>query len=198
MSKESKHRIHSLACVGVTAILWCASCTSPGASTQGPYAADIEAIYQRTENSFVRGVLMDGVIAESEYIEATEREARCMKDAGLTVIKDSNGTNGFQDHPSMSNEEEMKVVNQCSEQSGLMDIEALYTEMRANPDRVDWQAAERDCLIEAGVLERSATFDDVNRWYESEAVRTHSDIANICSQDALGHLGLKQKLKDAR
>ncbi len=162
-------------------------------SDTSPYADEFDEAMKSTDNSFIRSALSDYAITDAEYAEAVENEARCLQDHGFEVQKDPNGRNGIRSRSDISNDEQMKLTQECSEQSGLAEIEPLYWEVKANPHRVDWRAAERDCLVEFGVLEKGTTVEEMDRWLNSGEIEQVKDIAYVCSQDPLGYLGLKEK-----
>ena len=63
----------------------------PGVSP-GPYSGDFISLLERLEgrtdsaSDFVRRVLDDGVITESEFNESVDLQAQCMRDAGLSPV----------------------------------------------------------------------------------------------------------------
>lgn len=158
----------------------------------GPYAAQLKESYENASSDFVRNVLADGVVSDSEFSELQNRLLTCWRDHGYKQGRvEADGKLSVEDRTDISEEEEAKIFSQCSEQAGVPEIEGLYWSMRNNPDNLDWPSAERDCLVRAGLLEAGTSVDEMNQWYANGGVGSRSHAAYVCSQDALGHLGLQ-------
>ncbi|QPK81923.1 hypothetical protein G7Y41_03655 [Schaalia sp. ZJ405] len=148
--------------------------------------------YRKSESSFFREAISDEMISEAEYHEANEREAQCLRDNGFTgVIYHSDGTSEYDARSDISHEKEMSLVKECSVKTGGLDVSIWYNILNANPDNVDWPSAQRDCLVKAGVLEPGTTVEEMNRWYDEKGKGSDSRAAYVCSEDALGKLGLE-------
>lgn len=161
-------------------------------SFTGPYALELSEAYENATSDFVRNALADGVVKDSEYSELQNRVIECWRENGYSDAKVlTDGGLSAEDRTDISDEEEGRIFDRCSTQAGVPEIEGLYWAMRQNPDHVDWPSAERDCLVRAGLLEAGATVEEMNEWYMSGDPASQSRAAYVCSQDALGHLGLQ-------
>ncbi|MDC4233774.1 hypothetical protein M3T53_08670 [Actinomyces sp. B33] len=137
-------------------------------------------------------MIADGVITDAEYAEAQSRSRQCLEDNGFTgIVQNPDGTRSIDVRTDISEEEESRLKTECDDHSGLIDTEIWYRMLKANPDNVDWPSAERDCLVKAGLLEAGTTVEEMNQWYVSGDPASRSYEAYVCSQDALGHLGLQ-------
>ncbi|QPK81926.1 hypothetical protein G7Y41_03670 [Schaalia sp. ZJ405] len=85
----------------------------------------------------------------------------------------------------------MEIIDTCSKEIGSDLISIWYHLLTTNPDNVNWPSAQRDCLVKAGVLEPGTTVEEMNRWYDEKGKGSDSRAAYVCSEDALGKLGLK-------
>lgn len=161
-------------------------------SFTGPYALELSDAYQNSESEYFRESVRDGMITDSEYFEAQNRSRQCLEENGFTgIVMNPDGTGSIDARTDISEEEESRLKVDCDTKSGLIDTEIWYRSLKANPENVDWPSAERDCLVRAGLLEAGATVEEMNEWYMSGDPASQSRAAYVCSQDALGHLGLQ-------
>ena len=159
---------------------------------EGPYAGELEEAYRNSASDFFRAAVADGKITDTEYYEAQERAKSCLEDNGFTgVMYDKNGGSSTAERTDIDEDEEVALHQKCEATSGLADTEIWYFALNANPDNLDWPSAERDCLVRAGLLEAGTSVDEMNQWYANGGVGSRSHAAYVCSQDALGHLGLQ-------
>lgn len=158
----------------------------------GPHASQMEEDYRSSESPFFRQVIFDGKVTEAEYREAREKEANCLVEHGFTGVQfNSDGTSSMDVRSDLSDQEQLAVADECSRTTGSDLVSVWYNTLAANPDNVDWPTAERDCLVKAGLLEPGTTVGEMNRWFEQKGKGSDSRAAYVCSEDALGKLGLK-------
>ncbi|MCD4558113.1 hypothetical protein [Schaalia sp. lx-100] len=151
----------------------------------GPYAKEIAEDYASASDYF-KAVIVDEQVSDAEYQEARERAAQCWRDNGFTGIKFfARGGGSVEDRSDMPVEQWRKIYTGCEEKAGLIDTEIWYWKLRTNPDNVDWPAAERDCLVQAGFLEKGSSVADMNRWYDSADPRVSSPETHECASDPL-------------
>lgn len=158
----------------------------------GPHAAQIAEHYREAESDFFREVIADEKVTEAEFLESAERNKQCLIDQGFTgIIFHKDGTSQYDVRTDISEEEESQLSVQCAEESGYIYTSIWYFTLTANPDNIDWKTAERDCLVNAGVLEPGTSVEEVAEWHDSGAYLAHQHQAYICSKDPLGKLGVK-------
>lgn len=158
----------------------------------GPHADQMTRDYQDSNSDYFHQVIADGLVTEAEFHEGNERYAGCLRDKGFMNVEfHSDGTSSFDDRTDISDQEERQIADDCSLETGHSFVSMWYYTLAANPDNVDWPSAERDCLVKAGLLEPGTTVEQMNQWYEDEGKGSDSRQALVCSQDALGKLGLK-------
>ncbi|MCD4558114.1 hypothetical protein [Schaalia sp. lx-100] len=151
----------------------------------GPYAKEMAEAYASASDYF-KAVIADEQVSDAEYRESQERAAQCLRDNGFTGVAYSpRGGGSIDSRTDISEEEEKKLHIDCEEKAGLIDTEIWYWKLRTNPDNVDWPAAERDCLVQAGFLEKGSSVADMNRWYDSADPRVSSPEAHECASDPL-------------
>lgn len=161
-------------------------------SFEGPYGEQMAEDYRASDSEYFHQVIADGVVSEEEFREGNEREAQCLRDRGFTtVIFNSDGSYSFDDRSDISDEEERRLADDCSQVTGNKFVSLWYRTLTANPDNADWSSAERDCLVKAGLLESGTSVEEMNYWYEQKGKGSDSYEAYVCSQDPLGKLGLK-------
>lgn len=158
----------------------------------GPYADQMAQDYADSTSEHFKKVIFDGAVTEAEYLETRENMTRCLQDQGFTgVTFNPDGTSEFDVRSDMTDDEQLKVADQCSKTTGNFMVSLWYNQLTANPENVDWPSAERDCLVKAGLLEPGTTVTEMNQWYERGGKGSRTHEAWVCSQDALGKLGLK-------
>lgn len=134
----------------------------------GPYTDLMSEYYVKSESSFFREVISDERVTDEEYREAQERAKKCLVDLGFTGIAYFlDGGSRVDDRTDISDEEETALHDRCEWITGFGETEIWYGMLRRNPDNVDWPAAERDCLVRAGLLAEGTTVEEMNRWYDS-------------------------------
>ncbi|WP_165218131.1 hypothetical protein [Schaalia sp. ZJ1691] len=148
--------------------------------------------YRTSDSPFFRQVIADGQVTEAEYWEARDREKKCLIEQGFTGVEFlADGTSSVDVRSDISDDEQMEIIDTCSKENGSDLISIWYHLLATNPDNVDWPSAQRDCLVKAGVLEPGTTVEEMNRWYDEKGKGSDSRAAHVCSEDALGKLGLK-------
>lgn len=110
---------------------------------KGSWAADLRRDYLEYHDQYWRAAIADGKISEREYDEVRNRSIQCMRDAGLTDARTvEDGYISYTDIPSIPQEEQHAIGTGSGKSSGLYQLENCYTQLRAIPDILDWQAGE--------------------------------------------------------
>lgn len=161
---------------------------------EGPWAEDLRRDYMDNDNEYWHKVIANGHISEREYDEHRNRLITCLHDGGLKSAELDKGHVTYADDPALSDQEENQIMTACDDQEASVMFDIWYHNLRANPDNLDWQAAELECLINYGLLQPGATRADVQAWYESEENRQRQKEAYICAKDPFGKLGLAEEL----
>lgn len=200
MTTFSSTRVQLLAIALILGISGCSSFEQTSLSVSergmpsftGPYANEMAEAYRNSESPFFKEAISDASITEAEFREGNEREAQCLRDKGFTnVVFHADGSSEYDVRADISGEQEKALVKECSVTTGNLDVSVWYDLLRTNPDNVDWPTAERDCLVKSGLLEPGTSVEEMNRWYDEKGKGSDSRAAYVCSEDALGKLGLK-------
>lgn len=167
-----------------------ADCSSPSAPNPAPSGAKIAptltALFQQTlderkdtlsdfEKEVIQRAIASGKISATDYQEAINRYAMCMKDAGYEEVftQQSNGLTSIK--PTMPTSGDVnKWVEAYSDKSDAcargnrVIIESLYRDQQGNPDLLtDPVAIIVTCLRKQGVITDTFTAEDLRKWTEN-------------------------------
>ncbi|KAB7788515.1 hypothetical protein [Bifidobacterium cebidarum] len=110
----------------------------------GPYAAEFKQEYEKAPTDLVRNILKDGTITQTEVQEAYDAYNKCLEPYGLQATWNAEqGESMGQFRGSMSDDEQLKIMDQCHAKTGAGNISSLYIAMQNNPDHVDQVDLER-------------------------------------------------------
>ncbi|WP_055426638.1 hypothetical protein [Bifidobacterium aesculapii] len=130
----------------------------------GPYAAEFRKAYEEAPTDLARNILKDGRITEAEIQEVYDDYNTCLEPYGLQATWSAEqGEAMGRYRGSMSDDEELKVMDECHAKTGAGDISSLYAATNANPDNVDQAAMERSvyqCYAKHGLLPRPIGEDE--------------------------------------
>lgn len=133
-------------------------------ATASPWADDIRALGQESEIELVQGVTEDGGITQAEFEEVQQAYISCHEDRGfpIEVRTIENGLWSYRGTgaPVGDGAAWEKVGKECSQSSGLLDIEPLYGELFVNPDREDFGELVVECLVDIEAVDRSYTAEN--------------------------------------
>lgn len=174
MDKERmRHDVRHALALLVSAALFasCAACGSPsniGGSAiesraangeptfSGPYAAEFTQEYKKAPTDLARGILKDGKITQAEVQEVYDSYNKCLEPYGLQATWSvEQGESMIQFRGSMSDDEQLKVMDQCHAETGAGNISSLYADIQSNPDHIDQVAFERkiyQCFVKHDLL----------------------------------------------
>ncbi|NEG54716.1 hypothetical protein [Bifidobacterium platyrrhinorum] len=122
----------------------------------GPYAAEFKQEYEKAPNDLVRNILKDGTITQSEVQEVYDAYNKCLEPYGLQAtwsVEQGESVGRFRG--SMSDDEQLKIMDQCHAETGAGNISSLYATMHDNPDHIDQVALEREvyqCYVKYDLL----------------------------------------------
>lgn len=152
----------ALAAITLAVLTACAG--SPQPEFEGPWGAEFEQTYRAATNPFVKHVLRDGVVTDSEYAEMWGKFVACMKDAGFTVFGEQPGGAYQTDMPSgVTPEQAHETAERCWTSTGEAEIGSLYWWVKQNPDHEDIDKVMVDCLRRAGLVSEGYGVEDYAR-----------------------------------
>jgi hypothetical protein len=184
-----------LAVAGVALAMLTACASAPEREFEGPWGAEFEQAYRAATNPFVKQVLRDGVVTDSEYAEMWERFVACMNDAGFRVFGEAPGGAYRTDMPpGVTPEQAHGAAERCWTSTGEAEIGSLYWWVKQNPDHEDTDKLMVDCLRREGVISEGYGVEDfakekVTGEYSFSTDGENSDAFARCSDDPLGVFG---------
>lgn len=125
-------------------------------SFSGPYAAEFKQEYENAPTDLVKNILKDGKITQAEVQEVYDAYNKCLEPYGLQATWSvEQGESMGQFRGSMSDDEQLKIMDQCHAETGAGNISSLYVTMHDNPDHIDQVALERkvyQCYVKHDLL----------------------------------------------
>ncbi|MBT1170424.1 hypothetical protein [Bifidobacterium sp. SO4] len=122
----------------------------------GPYADDFKQAYKDAPTDLIRDILKDGKITDAEVQEAYDAYNTCLEPYGLqAVYTPGEGESTGQYRGSLSNDEQLKVMQECQSKTGADLVSTLYADISSNPNNVDTAAMQRatyQCLAKHDLL----------------------------------------------
>ena len=158
----------------------------------GPWAAEFTSEYQEAESDFVRAVLEDEVITDQELSEMRDRFAECLSAYAITdVVLDDDGSVSLTYPDGADSDTVNDQVLGCSKESGELQIGALHSWIRRNPDNQDENTIMAACLVRKGVVDSSYGADEYAEDYADDDFPytdpTAGETALLdCNADPLG------------
>lgn len=130
----------------------------------GPYASDFAQAYRDAPTDLARSILKDGRITDAEIQEIYDAYNTCLEPYGMqsTYTTEEGETTG-QYRGSLSNDEQLKVMEQCHAKTGADSIASLAASMTDNPDNLDVEAMYRAtyrCYVKHDLLPAPISEDD--------------------------------------
>lgn len=130
----------------------------------GPYASDFAQAYRDAPTDLARSILKDGRITDAEIQEIYDAYNTCLEPYGMqsTYTTEEGETTG-QYRGSLSNDEQLKVMEQCHAKTGADSIASLAANMTDNPDNLDAEAMYRAtyrCYVKHDLLPAPISEDD--------------------------------------
>jgi hypothetical protein len=141
-------------------------CSSDGTRVEleGPWATEFETEYRNAPSDFVRDVLRDGAITDSELAEMVQAFRKCLKASSIELKTwRPDGSYNIHFDEELGSAAANDTVTRCSKQVGEDSISSLYHFVRMNPDNQDWTKILVTCLIDAGVVGETYTSSDYLR-----------------------------------
>ncbi|KFI91200.1 hypothetical protein BISA_1797 [Bifidobacterium saguini DSM 23967] len=133
-------------------------------SFSGPYAAEFKQEYEQASTDLARNILKDGKITQAEVQEVYDAYNKCLEPYGLQATWDvEQGESMGQFRGSMSDDEQVKVMDQCHAETDAGNIASLYATMHNNPDNIDQAALERkvyQCYVKYDLLPSPVSEDE--------------------------------------
>jgi len=167
---------------------------SPGDTPafSGPWAAEFTSEYQEAESDFVRAVLEDELITDQELSEMRDKFTECLSAYALTdVVFDDDGSFSLNEPDGADFDTVTDQVHGCSVESGEVEIGALHSWIRRNPDNQDENTIMAACLVRKGVVDPSYSADEYAEDYADDDFPytdpTAGEEADLeCNADPLG------------
>ena len=157
----------------------------------GPWAQEFAQAYRSAQSDFARQVLSKETITDADLAEAQEIDKQCLQAAGLlNIVHHPQGGMDFNAPEGMSQDEAIQAGQKCSNESGLTQIEMLYSGLLINPNNEDMDMLTVQCLIDQKIVEASFTVEDLQAWYTNKDphLANGSPGAN-CAADPLRRTG---------
>lgn len=194
-------RLLALAALIVTISAAMAGCSSAGdakttepAATQdtSAWVSTVQAVGQKSTNTFVQQVTADGTITKAELDETFDRLRTCMKDRGYERFRIDLGANarsyayaleakfGTVDGKDVDGE----ILLKCQSSSGDLDLTPLYAEIWSNPQNKDLDRGRADCLNAAGIGPGDITAAQAQEAYTTLSTTGTNPIADDDRADA--------------
>ncbi|ALJ18685.1 hypothetical protein [Microbacterium sp. No. 7] len=162
-----------------------------GPEFSGPWAAEFSQAYTDAPSDFIRSILAQGEITDANLAETQQLNKACLESAGFSDVEHfMRGGLSVTPPKGRSDADIHDLVRQCSDDSGLTQIETLYTALLINPDNADMDELAVQCLITEQVVEPSFTVADLQSWYDRDDPRLlASGVAANCTFDPLKRTG---------
>lgn len=162
---------------------------NPGFS--GPWAHELQKAYEESSSDVFRKIVADGKITEAEYSEAHQHSIQCMADGGFPGVT-HHPEEGVTQMPEIPIEKEAlarELMTDCDEKFGIVDIDIWYNNLHLNPDNLNWDEGELQCLIKHKYLPLGSTVADLKAWYETEHEKHVRDAqVRVCGFDPFNKL----------
>lgn len=82
-----------------------------------------------------------------------------------------------------------ELMTDCDEKFGIVDIDIWYNNLHLNPDNLNWDEGELQCLIKHKYLPLGSTVADLKAWYETEHEKHVRDAqVRVCGFDPFNKL----------
>lgn len=160
----------------------------------GPWAEELAAAWRESDNPRFRAIIADGEVTSAEYAETQNAAKKCLEENGFTGIEyNPDGGSTIAARTDISPEKEDELTRMCEDEAGFIDTEVWYFDLWLNPDNLNWPAAERDCLVKVGHLEKGSSIEDMEAWWRSGVPDTKSVEAHQCATDPFQRRGTPRK-----
>ena len=157
-----RDRITLLHCSATTLVILIIACFGAGCSdasgssgqATNPYAAEFSEGMSSARTDFVRQVLEDGKIEESELHEAGQKVRQCIESEGISSVLYEVDEMGIPTFPTYSDitEWQLDYVQDCREQ-WMTPIDSLYYNMTVNPNNENFSDLVAACLVRKGLVD---------------------------------------------
>jgi hypothetical protein len=153
---------------GALSVALSACASSPAQVGHGPYAAQIAQAARAATSPFEKQVFADFEqpgfhITRSEYVEAMQRYASCMKSRGVDL--DLYNAYGLLD-TSVSGTSNIalyeKTQGSCEKGNNAL-IEPLYGDMLMNPEKIDFSTVVAQCFVREKLIAAPFTGSDLQK-----------------------------------
>ncbi|MBM7826324.1 hypothetical protein [Microbacterium aurum] len=166
-------RALSLAALGAITIALASGCASTDgdghASTNGdsgmpsfsgPFAAEYQEAWQRSETDAVRGVLQDGHISDQEWSQVLQSLKDCLSSQGITVTSYNEKDGSYESNVGeVDGDSANASMGKCEVQSGEPWIGRLYRAQTSNPENIPETQLLTDCLVRNHAVPESYTVE---------------------------------------
>lgn len=143
---------------GLTMVLLVGCAANPAEVASSPYSSEIE-VAKNKANDFELAILEDGVITDSEYLEAQQKFVSCVNAQGLNVTAKGFGE-GYDLVADLGSPATMEVFNDCG--VGTINIiEPLFYGLRDNPQKLDMSEVYAACFVRVGAAPAGFTGKDL-------------------------------------
>lgn len=156
----------------------------PTPEPTGPWAQEIRQAYEASQSEFAKEALSDGTISEAEYRESQQRWVDCMHDAGHNSAEVVNGNNYRFDTDGEDAADD--TAARCTTESGLLDVEPIYSLLTQNPDGKTDTDLTAECLVREGVHEGPLTGDEYFELLSTEQIDANDPVVVECMLNPRG------------
>ncbi|PLS30842.1 hypothetical protein Uis1B_1316 [Bifidobacterium margollesii] len=130
----------------------------------GPYAAEFKRTYEQAPTDLARNILKDGRITQAEVQEIYDAYNTCLEPYGLQASwsMDQGETVG-QYRGALSDEKELKIMDDCHTKTYAGIVSSLYATMNRNPDNIDQETLARktyQCYAKYDLLPSTISEDE--------------------------------------
>lgn len=145
----------------------------------GPWASDLQHVYETSTTEQQRSVLKDGKITEAEVTELKDMFESCLSSRNLTVTWE--GSNGefsvtpvktAGSPPTNTQVDDSVRTCQAESQGGVVD---LYYAMARNPQNQDEREIMAACLVRVKLVPQGYSAKDYERDYEADPKPSYFD-----------------------
>lgn len=129
----------------------------------GPYADQLDSAYRTSGTSLQREVLEDGNVTELEYRRVMDDFDSCLTGFGFREFSYTLEGEFEQLPPEGMPTEDALAVHQACLKAKVGDVDALFTQMRSNPQNVETAELMSECYVRVGVVPPDYSAEDYVR-----------------------------------
>lgn len=135
--------------------------TPPPADPNDPYGREMDQWIASSDSEFVKKVLSDHKITDSEFMEAQDRFEKCLNAAGIETTREavSKAPSTVTQIATVGNADSNPALRECG--SEWLDGIDMYLNILSNPKNIDFYELVQRCLVSSGVIPAETAVADV-------------------------------------